>query len=115
VKKTFWLVTGLAIATFWLLPDSVTLPLMHLIILGIIPGTDIEMGLIFPLVTVVVATFFLVRWLSETAEALVEYKTEASHAEKRAIELQVAAQKRATTEAPDIQPVDAEEIDLQSI
>lgn len=82
MKKVVWPVIILGIATIWFLPETITRPFFHMLVLGIIPGTDIEMGLIFPLVLITVATFFLVRWISEAAQELVVFKTELARREE---------------------------------
>lgn len=82
MKRVFWSAIFLGIAAIWFLPETITLPFFHLIVLGIIPGTEIEMGLIFPLVLITVATFLLVRWANEAADELVVFKTEIARQEE---------------------------------
>ncbi len=110
MKKVIWSAILLSVAAIWFLPESVTRPLFHLIILGIIPGTETEMGLIFPLTLVAVATFFLVRWIIQATEGLMEFKTEIAHQKKAEIENQTIVH---TGETADL-TMD-EEIDLISI
>lgn len=110
VKKVFWSAIALGIATIWFLPDAITVPFFHLIILGIIPGTNIEMGLIFPLVLITFATFLLVRWSSQAVDELVEFKTELARQEEAEAENQAVLHTGATAD----QAMD-EEIEVISI
>lgn len=82
MKKVIWSAIILAVAAIWFLPEAVTRPFFHMLVLGIIPGTDIEMGLIFPLALITVATFLLVRWSSEAAQELVVFKTDLARQEE---------------------------------
>ncbi len=75
MKKVIWSATLLGVATVWFLPEAVTQPLFHLLVLGIIPGTETEMGLIFPLVLTTAVSLLLVRWIKEAANEIMVFKT----------------------------------------
>ncbi len=97
VKKVIWSTIILVVAVLWNLPESITLPFFHLIILGIIPGTNYELGLIFPLILITVAVAFLVRWTSQLGGELMEYKTQLARAEEAEAENQATVRTSQTT------------------
>lgn len=110
MKKVIWSAILLSVVALWFLPEAVTRPLFHLLVLGIIPGAEVEMGLIFPLALITVASFFLVRWIKEAANEIMEFKT------KLALQEEVDAENQAvvrTTESADL-TID-EEIEIISI
>lgn len=76
MKKYLVAALVLSVTSFWILPEQVTNPLMELIILGIIPGTNVSVGFVLPLIAWMVAAFFLMRWWSEASEAMLAYKTQ---------------------------------------
>lgn len=75
-KKYFSAALVLVIFILWLLPEPVTRPLTYLLVLGVVPGTNIDVGLPISFVLLCVALFFAVRWAREISAALMEYKTE---------------------------------------
>lgn len=85
-KKYFSAILVLAILSLWVLPEPVTRPIFHMIVLGIVPGTDTEMGLVLPFVLICVALFFAIRWTRETSDAFIEYKTEVALKEEQKAE-----------------------------
>ena len=110
MKRVVWSAIILAVAVIWFLPEAITRPFFHLLVLGIIPGTEVEMGLIFPLALITIATFLLVRWTSEAAEELVVFKTElALQEEAEAETLAVQSASETANKAMD------EEIEIISI
>ena len=110
MKKVIWSAIILVVAAIWFLPEAVTRPFFHMLVLGIIPGTDIEMGLIFPLALITIATFLLVRWAGEAAQELVVFKTDLARQEEvEAENLAVQSASETANEAMD------EEIEIISI
>ncbi len=75
-KKYVSAILVLAVSLLWILPEPITRPFFHMVVLGIVPGTDIEMGLVLPFVLTCIALFFVVRWSREVTDAFIEYKTE---------------------------------------
>lgn len=88
MKKVIWSAIILVVVLLWNLPESITLPFFHLIILGVIPGTNYELGLIFPLILIIVAMVFLIRWTSQVSGELIEFKTQLARAEEAEAENQ---------------------------
>lgn len=110
MRKVVWSTVFLAIVALWILPGNMTLPFFHLIVLGVIPGTTTETGLILPLILAIATTFFLVRWILQVSEDLMEFKTKTALAEREVTGLSVNPQHN--TQPP---AVGVEEIDLLSI
>lgn len=104
------LIVFIFITFFWFLPTSLSAPMLSLLALGIIPGTNTEMGIALPLIAGGIALIMLIRWLRQLSGELMEYKTETALREET-----VAAQTQTPATMPSDLPLNAEEIDLLSI
>lgn len=85
-KKHVSAIIIFVIPLLWILPEPVTRPILYMLMLGIVPGTDIEMGLVLPFVLTCIALFFAIRWSREVSDAFIEYKTEIALKEEEAAE-----------------------------
>lgn len=94
----------------WFLPASLNTPILTLIALGVIPGTNIEMGFLLPLIAIGIASTTLIIWLKQLSGELMEYKTEVALREEA-----IASQAQTPATMPENLPLDVEEIDLLSI
>lgn len=103
------LVLGILVA-LWLLPISLSSIILNFLALGLIPGTEIELGFALPVGVGLITFTFLLVWIKQTSGELMDYKTEVALKEEA-----IKAQAKTPASLPKKAPLETEEIDLLSI
>ena len=97
----------------WFMPASFDAALLSLLVLGLIPGTTLELGAFLPIIAIGIATLLSVLWMKEFSAELMMFKTKEALREEQ-LRLQINSSEEVSPEKEELLP-DTEEIDLFSI